>query len=187
MYLLKDILKCHMLYFFAPVSLWWEIKFLLDRRLSCDTLLTRLTLPAKSVINWTRIREARLPSKSYDLGSNVYDVFKVSRLWLYYSVTSFFSIFEGFNLLFDQVLVQGMRDSNRSVSLYYLKTSTDNNTFIEVQEQGARKVTRKEVALSGTRNPPPHPLFYVCYLRVTWIFDCIILIQKRLGIKKINK
>ena len=56
----------------------------------------------------------------------------------------FFSIFEGFNLLFDQVLVQGMRDSNRSVSLYYLKTSTDNNTFIEVQEQGARKVTRKQ-------------------------------------------
>ena len=97
----------------------------------------------------------------------MYDVFKVSRLWLYYSVTSFFSIFEGFNLLFDQVLVQGMRDSNRSVSLNYLKTSTDNNTFIEVQEQGARKVTRKEVALSGTRNPPPHPLFYVCYLRVT--------------------
>ena len=56
----------------------------------------------------------------------------------------FFSIFEGFNLLFDQVLVHGMRDSNRSVSLYYLKTSTDNNTFIEVQEQGARKVTRKQ-------------------------------------------
>ena len=56
----------------------------------------------------------------------------------------FFSIFEGLNLSFDQVLVQGMRDSNRSVSLYYLKTSTDNNTFIEVQEQGARKVTRKQ-------------------------------------------
>ena len=56
----------------------------------------------------------------------------------------FFSIFEGLNLLFDQVLVQGMRDSNRSVSLYYLKTSTDNNTFIEVQEQGARKVTIKQ-------------------------------------------
>ena len=56
----------------------------------------------------------------------------------------FFSIFEGLNLLFDQVLVQGMRDSNRSVPLYYLKTSTDNNTFIEVQEQGARKVTKKQ-------------------------------------------
>lgn len=56
----------------------------------------------------------------------------------------FFSIFEGLNFLFDQVLVQGMRDSNRSVPLYYLKTSTDNNTFIEVQEQGARKVTRKQ-------------------------------------------
>lgn len=62
---------------------------------------------------------------------------------LYLSVT-FFSVFEGFNLLFDQVLVQGMRDSNRSVSLFYLKTSTDNNTFIEVQEQGARKVTGKQ-------------------------------------------
>lgn len=64
-----------MLCFFAPVSLWWKIKFLLEGRLSCDTLLTRLTLPAKSLINRTRIREARLPSKSYDLGSNVSDVF----------------------------------------------------------------------------------------------------------------
>ncbi|CAH3195719.1 unnamed protein product [Porites evermanni] len=51
----------------------------------------------------------------------------------------FLTVDLGFNLLFDKVLVQGMRDSNRSVSLYYLKTSTDNNTFIEVQEQGARK------------------------------------------------
>ena len=38
-------------------------------------LLTRLTLPAKSIINRTRIREARLPSKRYDLESDVYDVF----------------------------------------------------------------------------------------------------------------
>ena len=50
-------------------------KFLLEGCLSCDTLLTRLTLPAKSIINRTRIREARLPSKRYDLGSDVYDVF----------------------------------------------------------------------------------------------------------------
>ena len=64
-----------MLCFFASVGLWWEIKFLLEGRLSCDTVLTRLTLPAKSIINRTRIREARLPSKRYDLGRNVYDVF----------------------------------------------------------------------------------------------------------------
>lgn len=58
-------------FFFAPVSLWWEIKFLLEGRLSCDSLLTRLTLPAKSTINRTRV----VPSKGYDLERNVYDVF----------------------------------------------------------------------------------------------------------------
>ena len=61
--------------FFALVSWWWEIKFVLEGRFSCDCLLTGLTLPVKSIINRTCIREARLPSKRYDLGSDVYDVF----------------------------------------------------------------------------------------------------------------
>lgn len=49
-------------------------------------------------------------------------------------------MFEGFNLLFDQVSVQGKRDSNRSVSQYYLKTSTDNISFNGIQEGGRMKV-----------------------------------------------
>ena len=49
-------------------------------------------------------------------------------------------MFEGFNLLFDQVSVQGKPDSNRSVSQYYLKTSTDNISFNGIQEGGRMKV-----------------------------------------------
>ena len=40
-------------------------------RLSIDTL----DFAWESIINRTRIREAKLPSKRYDLGRKVYDVF----------------------------------------------------------------------------------------------------------------
>ena len=130
--------------FFAVVSWWWEIKFLLEGRLSCDSLLTRLTLPAKSIINRTLFRGLDYRQSVMILGVMCTMFFKVVSFVAVLLSDLFFSIFEGLNLSFDQVLVQGMRDSNRSVSLYYLKTSTDNNTFIEVQEQGARKVTIKQ-------------------------------------------
>lgn len=47
---------------------------------------------------------------------------------------------QGFNLSFDQVSIQGMRNSNRSVSQYYVKTSTDNNNFKAIEEGGRIKV-----------------------------------------------
>ena len=46
----------------------------------------------------------------------------------------------GVNLSFDQVSVQGLPNSSRSVSQYYLKISIDNVLFATVQEGGVPKV-----------------------------------------------
>ena len=49
-------------------------------------------------------------------------------------------LFEGLNLLLDRVSVQGLRNSNRSVSQYYLQTSTDNVNFNEIEKGGRARV-----------------------------------------------
>ena len=49
-------------------------------------------------------------------------------------------LFEGFNLLLDRVSVQGFRNSNRSVSQYYLETSRDNANFKEIEKGGSTRV-----------------------------------------------
>ena len=49
-------------------------------------------------------------------------------------------LFEGLNLLLDRVSVQGLRNSNRSVSQYYLQTSSDNVNFNEIESGGRTRV-----------------------------------------------
>ncbi|XP_015775561.1 PREDICTED: coadhesin-like [Acropora digitifera] len=45
----------------------------------------------------------------------------------------------GFNLYMDYVIVQGMSHSNRSVSQYYLMTSTDNDNYEEILISGRNR------------------------------------------------
>ena len=43
---------------------------------------------------------------------------------------------EGFSLSFDQVFVQGLAGTNRSVAQYYLKTSNDDDVYVTITKAG---------------------------------------------------
>ena len=43
---------------------------------------------------------------------------------------------EGFSLSFDQVSVQGLAGTNRSVAQYYLKTSNDDDVYVTITKAG---------------------------------------------------
>ena len=43
---------------------------------------------------------------------------------------------EGFSLSFDQVFVQGLARTNRSVAQYYLRTSNDDDVYVTITKPG---------------------------------------------------
>ena len=50
---------------------------------------------------------------------------------------------KGFSLSFDQVFVQGLARTNRSVAQYYLRTSNDDDVYVTITEPGGDRLRVK--------------------------------------------